>query len=902
MAPEQARARPGTIGPAADVWALGVILYEMLTGRPPFLGEDVLATLDRVCNQEPIPPVQLRAGTPRDLQTITLKCLRKEPRRRYGTALALAEDLRRWLDGRPIVARPVGPLERAGRWCLRNPVVAALLAAVVLTVLLGSGFSVWFGVQATVTAAALRKQSGELENTNARLAAEKANAESAGQEATRRKEEAERQLLRNQWLLYASSLDKASRELDPDNKDPRGRERALALLSGCPWDFRHWEHAYLRHLAAGGKPIRHPLPGGIDYDELTPDGLHLVTRDKEGTLQLWDLTTGKLVRAIGTHQAQSRVARVSPEGRLLATGGTFGPVKVWDVAAGREMAALSHKDGAPVSPRDLRFSPDGKSLITVSTLGIVTEWDVAAGQPRRTVTIVTDSLANHFLLGPGDRLFTARNAGRGADVVDTWDLRTGKQLSACRGALYSVNCLACSPDGKWVAAGDATRAVRVWDPASGQLRFTLNGHKDIPTWLTFTPDGKRLVSAAGEELRIWDLTGFGQELLTLKTPSPWVSFSRDGRRLAIFSAAEVVLWETSPAEPDVLAVPTGQGRTAGVAFTADGKRIVTGGGPLRQAGLVQLFDAATGQELLRLAGHQDRVNGVAVGRDGRTIVSGGGEDWPNEGNGHLSQPGEVKVWDVQTRQCLYTLRDHGGAVWAVALSPDGTLLASGSQDRTVHLYDASTGERVRTLEGHAREVQCVAFSPNGAYLVSGGGELGRPGDKDRPDPNAKDFVGEVIVWEPSTGQRVRTFALAGASVNGVCFSPDGKAVAAGVGRWTDDPRGFHQGEVKVWEVTSGQERLSLDAGLAAVHSVAFSPDGLRLAAGRGEAGNTPALALLWEVATGKPLLRSGGNLQALVSVAFDPTGNRLVGGDAYGGGIVWGVPPEEPPVPGWQHR
>src|SRR5207249_2102239 len=140
----------------------------------------------------------------------------------------------------------------------------------------------------------------------------------------------------------------------------------------------------------------------------------------------------------------------------------------------------------------------------------------------------------------------------------------------------------------------------------------------------------------------------------------------------------------------------------------------------------------------------------------------------------------------------------------------------------------------------------VAFSPSGAYLVSGSGELGRPGDVDRPDPKAKEFVGEVIVWETSTGKRVRTFTLPGASVNGVCFSPDGKTVAAGLGRWTDDPRGFHQGEVKVWEVTTGQERLSPDAGLAAVHGVAFSPDGLRLAAGRGEAGNTPAMALLWE--------------------------------------------------------
>jgi WD40 repeat protein len=160
-------------------------------------------------------------------------------------------------------------------------------------------------------------------------------------------------------------------------------------------------------------------------------------------------------------------------------------------------------------------------------------------------------------------------------------------------------------------------------------------------------------------------------------------------------------------------------------------------------------------------------------------------------------------------------------------------------------------------------------------------------------------VGEVIVWETSTGKRVRTIELPGASVNSVRFSPDGAWVAAGVGRWLDSPRGFHRGEVKVWDVASGQQRLSLGAGLAAVYSVAFSPDGRRLAAGRGEAGNTPGAALVWELATGKRL-HSLEDFPHL-GVAFDPEGKRLVC-VGEGGTVIWGVPPEEDPSPGWQHR
>jgi WD40 repeat protein/serine/threonine protein kinase len=938
MAPEQARGTAQAIGPATDVYALGVILYEMLTGRPPFLGLDVFDTLVLVCTQEPTPPSRLQARTPRDLETICLKCLHKEPHRRYLTAEALADDLRRWLDGRPIRARPVGPLARAARWCRRNPVVAALTATVILATLLGSGFSVWFGVQASINANNLLVKTGqlqtrtdeletkkgeletkteELERTALRLAAEKTAAENATREVTLQKEVVERQLLRNRWLGYAGLLENTRKELQGDDRDAARRDRATDFLDRCPWDMRHWEHAYLRKLCSGSQPVRHKLPPGASA-ALSADGLRLATADGERKIRLWDATTGQLVRLVGVHGdevpnvQQLVLVCISPDGRLIASGSAYGSAQLWDATTGKELAKLVRAGVPDLYCRDIAITSDGSTLITVGLLlraGApanaleVVEWDLATRQPRHVVTIPAPALTRRVLIGPNNRLFTAREISGEGVFIDVWDLRSGAKLGHCQWLGFGCTALACTRDGTRIAAADQDNRVRVWDAATGQLQFTLRGHKDAPSCLAFSSDGKRLVSGATGELRFWDLTTEGQGLLTLPVPGAdltSLAFTADGKRLAGTAAAEVVLWEATPEEADALHIEHDQGRIAAAVFTPDGKRIVTGGARERQAGMVQVWDATTGELLHTLGSHTDRVVSVAVSRDGRIIVSGGGEDWPKEGNHHVHKPGEVKVWDAQTKQCLRTLGDHAGAVWTVAISPDGQRIASGSQDRTVHLYNASTGERIRTLEGHALEVQSVAFSPDGAYLVSGSGELGRRGDTKRPNPRAKEFIGEVIVWETSTGKRLRTIELPGTSVNGVCFSPDGTRVAAGVGRWMDDPRGFHRGAVKVWDVATGQEALTLEAGPAAVYGVCFSPDGRRLAAGRGEAGNTPGTALVWEIATGKRL-RSLGNFPHLC-VAFDRLGNRLVCGGEASAIVVWGVPPEEAPVPGWHHR
>ncbi len=153
MAPEQASGSPTRISPTTDVYALGAILYEAITGRPPFQGSTPLSVLDQVNSQEPLPPGRLQRQTPRELETVCLKCLEKDPRKRYATALELAEDMRRFLDGKPILARRIGPIGKLWRWSRREPVKAGLLAALVSAVVVGFAVTTHLWTRAEVKAA-----------------------------------------------------------------------------------------------------------------------------------------------------------------------------------------------------------------------------------------------------------------------------------------------------------------------------------------------------------------------------------------------------------------------------------------------------------------------------------------------------------------------------------------------------------------------------------------------------------------------------------------------------------------------------------------------------------------------------------------------------------------------------
>jgi hypothetical protein len=493
MAPEQAAGRKD-LSTAADVYGLGAILYELLTGRVPFRAENLLELLRQVADAEPAPPRALQAGIDRDLETICLKCLRKEPSRRYGSAEALAQDLESWLAGAPIAARRMGPWERALKWARRRPAVAALTGLIVLVAGLGAGGVVW------------KWQ----EEVQAHRGMEKALAE------------AEQQLYLNTFMLAHATLENGG-----------DVQRVQELLHQCPPRLRAWEWGFLQRLcprvrtldsesgaapdgvvfspdgqcagtasAAGIKvwqvesgkllfTLDGPQEKSCRWLRFSPDGVCLLAADTNA-VTVWDWTTGKKLRAVDGFQGKLTGADLSADGKRLATAAGepmanrdkpeerpgSGKVQVWEVQTGRELFALP---GITNWVHSVRFSPDGHYLATV---GLELKlWDAKTGTPLRS-----------FGKGHGDpgRLAFSPDASRLACIGGLWDVRTGKAILSWK---EPMGRMAFSPDSKRVAAIKAARGwfdpgqTSVWDARSGEQLHSFPGAgQDV----AFSPDGAHL--------------------------------------------------------------------------------------------------------------------------------------------------------------------------------------------------------------------------------------------------------------------------------------------------------------------------------------------------------------------------------------------------------------------------
>ncbi|MBI1833173.1 MAG: protein kinase, partial [Planctomycetes bacterium] len=670
MAPEQASGT-GDIGPAADIYALGAILYEMLTGRPPFLADSSMAILDHVRNEDPLPVGQHRAGVPRDLETICMKCLSKEPEQRYATAEALADDLQRFLANEPILARPPGTFERGVKWAKRHPTWCTTLCFLFVMLIATPAVTVMFWLERERTAEA----------------------------ANRARQE-----------QYFRNITLADRDWRAGNI-----AQVEASLAACPDDLRHWEWRFLHNrvqacdlMIAGQKePV-----GVLAFSE---DGSQIFTAQADGTIRFHDADTGAEIRRIACPLSPIYRLRWLPRSKRFVTFGFAEgqPIHLCDLQTGKTLRTF--KTPAPRVESEISVDPHERRLAAVSTDGRLAIWDIEDGQVLGTIPIPryvnTESFLNLLAFHPVKYQLALAQRGKSRAELNVWDIGSTKVVQALSapGLVYQAVCFA--HDGKLLAAvrtaGDNRTTGRtdisLFDPSNGALIKRLHGHTQVSPALAFTPDGKRLASGGADNtVRVWTIDSEDEPVI-FRAAEEIIAVAFDPRKprvAVLFKSGAVRAWNYDD-EQGTTTFRVGPGVVNCVSLSPDGRYLAAG----RWTSDLLVWDRQTKREWFS-AKHEGKYRGIlrtAFSPDSKTLAT-------------ASKGADVNLWDVPAKKMLTSLPVPN--VRSIAFSPDGTHIALGDKDGSVTLWDWQANTQVRAFAGHTGEILDLAFHPDGREIAS----------------------------------------------------------------------------------------------------------------------------------------------------------------------------------------